>query len=247
MKLVIQVFGFLLLEDLCGSHSIPPEIHVWSPEELQSILSCYAAMHGRAQAFFAQSGIPKWLHADPRRNYDVDRTIAHLMELGKNDWTKEQVSPVLESLKLKALLEEVPRALEHIPPTLLYNDFYPPNVAIPKVGGPAVLLDWQLLGSGPLHLDLVNIGFMRGGEAFAHVDSDVLLDFYLHELSAVTGQSHLRQAFLQDYLYANVLAWVDFLPRFVRAMRKSNSSGGTWGKWMDEMFAVCTAELHRAL
>ncbi|HSL87415.1 MAG TPA: phosphotransferase [Bacteroidales bacterium] len=239
--------SFLLLEDLAPSYFIPPEIHVWSTGELESILSAYAVMHGKAQTLFANSGIPKWLQDDPRSTYSAAETLACLQELRRNDWTEAQVRPIVSSSKLEVLLQKLGQALTHVPVTLLFNDFYPPNVAIPRVKGSALLLDWQLAGSGPLHLDLVNIGFLRQGVAFEQVDRTAMVDFYLDKLAEGIGWSQTREAFLQDYRWANLLACTDFLPRFVFAMHKSNTSRVALGKWMNDTFAVCIDELRNVL
>ncbi|KAF0196056.1 MAG: hypothetical protein FD169_1122 [Bacillota bacterium] len=231
--------SFLVLEDVTLNSYIPPEGHMWSTAEMISIVTTYAQMHGRAQRLFSQHGVPTWLNPDPRLIYSAEKTEGYLRALAQNSWTKDTASPIVLSAGLKQLLLELQNSLRNLPPTLLYNDFYPPNVALSKAGGSAVLFDYQLISSGPHHIDISNIGFLRSDKTFCQVDGEAVLAHYLHILSRQAGEVTSPLMFLSDYRHANLLAWADYLPRFVRAMHRSNAKNEHWGQWMDDMFAKC--------
>jgi len=212
-----------------------------------SIVTTYAQMHGRAQMLFSQHGVPAWLNPDPRLTYHADKAQDYLNALAQNSWTKDLARPIVLAAGLKRVLLDLQNSLRDVPPTLLFNDFYPPNVALTKGGGPAVLFDYQLIGSGPHQVDIVNIGFLGDDKAFRQVNGEAVLAHYLDILSQETGEIISPDMFWRAYHHANLLAWVDFLPRFVRAMHRSNAKNEPWGTWMDDMFEKCMRAWTRAL
>ncbi|HWI63248.1 MAG TPA: aminoglycoside phosphotransferase family protein [Symbiobacteriaceae bacterium] len=238
---------YLLMEDLTVAHRLLPEGHVWSEEELRSILALYAQLHGRSLRLFAAEPIPDWLQPDPRHEYRPQMVLDCLTELAANDWTREPAARLLAAPGLPALLERVAADLAALPPGLLYNDFYPGNVAIPKAGGPAKLYDWQLAGSGPIAVDLCNIGLLEGGAAFAAVDSAPLLEFYLDELARETGARIPTADFRADVHTASLLNQAVFLPFIVRAMRRCNVGGRQFSEWMAESYDACIRVFTEAL
>ena len=239
--------SYLILEDMTLNNYIPREGHLWSTAEMISIVTTYAQMHGRAQMIFSKHGVPSWLNPDPRLTYHADKAEDYLNALAQNSWTKDVVKPIVLAAGLKQVLLDLQNSLRDVPPTLLFNDFYPPNVALSKSGDPAILFDYQLIGSGPHQIDMVNIGFLGDDKAFKQVNGEAVLAHYLHILSQETGEIISPDMFWRDCNSANLLAWVDFLPRFVRAMHRSNAKNEPWGTWMDIMFEKCMRVWARAL
>lgn len=233
---------YLLLEDLSTYCYIPPVEHVWTTAEVEQIVATYAMLHGRSEGLLRKHGVPPWLNPDPRATYRAQTTKTMFLELYQNNWTRELVAPIVESVEFEPLLLKFEQALGHEPPALLFNDFYPPNVALPRSAGPARLLDFQLVGAGPCHIDLVNIGFLGGTTAFSRIDRHRVLAHYLDRLEQETGKRRTTERFLGECKSAAVLACADFLPRVVRAMRRSNKTGEPWSQWMQETYTTCMNE-----
>jgi hypothetical protein len=234
---------YLLMEDLAITCRIPPEDHIWREDELRQILTTYARLHGRSLG----RPLPDWLHADPRTQYSPDAVMACLRALADNEWTNEPVSQLLVHPGLPGLLDGVGRAMAGQPAAVLYNDFYPCNVALPRDSGPARLFDWQLVGSGPLHLDLSNIGLFRDIPSMANVDHLSVLEFYLDQLARETGHRLKTAAVLTDMEAATLMAWAVFLPTIVSTMQRCNERGRRFSDWMSNCYSECLSLFTKAL
>lgn len=140
----------LLMEDLAATHRFPPPTHRWRPEEMARILPGYARLHVRGRRLPLDEIpflFPPYAHAVEERAADLPR-MAH--ELAGAE--RLPPLPALERL-LRATLDEIARRRAE-PVTLLHNDVYPPNAALPGGTGEVVLLDWEMVGSGMAELDL---------------------------------------------------------------------------------------------
>ncbi len=238
---------FLLMEDLCLHHDIPKEGHQWTDDEMSAVLATYAALHGRSMRLLTDQPIPDWLHRDDRQRFSPESVLSCLKSFYDNDWTQAQVSPLLHSPWLNALLESVKHGLDRQAPSVLFNDFYPPNVALPHDGGPAKLFDWQLVGVGPLQIDIVNIGILEQQDGFAQVDQGRLLGLYLDRLADETGTRLDISQFLDDYRLAALLAWAVFMPRMVAAMHQARAQGKRFSSWMERSYDRCMAVWRQAI
>ncbi|HEY3369042.1 MAG TPA: aminoglycoside phosphotransferase family protein [Symbiobacteriaceae bacterium] len=237
----------LLMQDLTVAHWIPSADHCWTDAELRSVLATYALLHGRSLRLFQREPPPAWLQADPRREYDPDLVLACLGRLTGNDLTCDRAEPLRTARGLAALVREVARALDHEPSVVLYNDFYPSNVALPRDGGPARLFDWQLVGRGPLHMDICNIGLTGRDAAFAGVDREGLLDYYLELLAQESRVLPDHAEFRERCRFADLLGWGVFMPRIVKAVERAGQQGGRFSPWMDHCLQECLRSWAEAL
>ncbi|MDF2630638.1 MAG: hypothetical protein K0R39_4469, partial [Symbiobacteriaceae bacterium] len=217
--------------------------HIWRDEELQQVLITYARLHGRSRGMH----LPDWLHPDPRAQYSPEMVMACLRALAANEWTGSPTAELLAHPGLPDLLDRVGRAMASQPSSVLYNDFYPCNVALPLDGGPAKLFDWQLVGSGPFHLDLCNIGLFGEGASYANVDHKSLLEFYLDELARETGERLRTATVLDDLRMGILMGWAIFLPSIVSAMHRCNERGERFSSWMNRSFAQSLSLFTKAL
>ncbi|MBS3872048.1 MAG: phosphotransferase [Firmicutes bacterium] len=235
---------FLVLEDVAKSHRLLPLGHHYTTLELLSIIATYARLHGRGQRIAAADKAYSWLHQDPRTTLAAHLVLRHLQELARNEWTNALAAVPLYSPRLPSLLREVAARLAHLPSTILHNDFYATNVALPlDCTQPAVLLDWQLIGRGPLQLDLANIGLLSASPCFKEVDKDAVLLGYLEALAREGGPKITLRALREQYTYAELLLALDFLPRFVRAMHRANDLNEPWIPWMRDAYATNMANI----
>ncbi|MDP3058083.1 MAG: phosphotransferase [bacterium] len=240
--------SYLLLEDVSNFAYIPSENHLWSETELQSILKTYAQLHGKGLKHFQSHNIPEWLSSDPRTEYSCTVILQSIKNLHENHWTREQLDMIASSPNLPFLVREISNYLRSEPPTLLHNDFYPSNIAFPPDCDQAILFDWQLVGYGPLHLDLVNIGFLSIDPYFSQVNSLRALDYYLDNLAKETGERRNTVSFLKEYRLAELLYWSSFLPRVAGAMHRYNDLGQKFfDPWMATMFQKSIEAINRRI
>lgn len=238
--------SYLLMEDLQDEHKILLEGHPWTNVELRSVLSTYALLHGRSLRLFEGGPIPDWLHQDDRHRFSPAQVSACLRQFHDNSWTRDAVGPILRP-GLESLLDQVTSGLGSQPPSVLFNDFCPPNVALPHDLGPAKLFDWQLVGAGLLHVDVVNIGFLSRQDALTQAEQRDLLDHYLDRLADQVGLRYDTEQFLHLYRLASLLAWGVFMPRIVGAMQRANAQGKQFDLWMEKAFRNCIMEWVEAL
>lgn len=238
---------FLIMEDLTPAHLIPAEGHRWNDRELAAVMRSFGLLHGRSLRLLQEQPAPSWLHADPRATYDPDQVLGCLEAFAANPWTADQARPVAEAPGLRRLAEALGDALCREPTVLLYNDFHPSNVALPADGGPAKLFDWQLVGTGPMQVDICNIGLLGRDPAFAGVDRSGLLDLYLDTFAAESGHRPDTEQFRASCRDAHLLGWSAFMPRMVKAMERCNAEGRQFSPWMAATFRDCMTDWLEAL
>lgn len=235
---------FVVLEDVAINHRLLPLDHHYTTEEVLSIMETYACLHGRGEKLIADEKSYPWLHPDPRTTFAPHLVLPYLQELAGNEWTEALATGPLRSPRLPSLLREVVSRLAHLPTTLLHNDFYPTNVALPlDRTEPGLLLDWQLIGRGPLQLDLANIGLQSDNPHFQAVDIDAVLICYLEALAREHGYKIPLATLREQCTYAKLLLALDFLPRFVRAMHRANTRNEPWIPWMREAYVASMTEI----
>jgi len=243
-----QQGNFVLLEDIARRYMVPQTTHVWTTAEMLAVVETYAALHGRAQRLLECSHPLDWLKPDPRDAFQAEHAYAHLVTLHENTWTRDIVAPVALHPKIQASLHRLPHAVLTLPTTFLHSDFYPPNIGLPlEPGVPAMLLDYQLLSLGSAALDIVNIGFLSGGQAFRNIDRELVLRHYLQHLSEQTGVAQSATEFSHIYPWAAILHWADYLPRFVRAIERHNCGVELWNEWLRQTLARAMREWEQAL
>jgi len=235
---------FVVLEDVAINHRLLPLEHHYTTEELLSVMETYACLHGRGEKLLADEKSYPWLHPDPRTTFAPHLVRPYLQELAGNEWTAALATGPLRSPHLPSLLREVISRLAPLPTTLLHNDFYPTNIALPLDRTESgLLLDWQLIGHGPLQLDLANIGLQSTNPHFQAVDIDAVLFCYLEALARERGYKIPLSALREQCTYAKLLLALDFLPRFVRAMHRSNTHHEPWIPWMREAYVANMTEI----
>lgn len=160
----------VFFEDLGNTHTFHKPDYRWTAEELRNILAVYACLHKVG--------------------------IQHLPEAGKRDWlfsyavsdlSLEEIPDVCETLvnqgiwpaplPVRGLLDELKAYnydLNALQPTILHNDLYPPNVALPRSAEtPIILVDWEMAGWGAAELDLAYLFVQpfRSGQALSHAEA----------------------------------------------------------------------------
>lgn len=164
----------LVLEDLAPSHRFPDPQYIWTPEEAAALLRAYARLHATGEGVLPSPNRRQWLrrpwHAGLQAGA-LHRDVADLIAMGV--W---QPLPGLD-----ALIEETVAAISDFlahRATLLHNDLYPPNVALPNTSGdPAIILDWEMASWGPGEIDLAYF-FLQPYRSGRRIPRDEALAIY---------------------------------------------------------------------
>jgi hypothetical protein len=163
----------ILLEDLVD-YRLPPPTRQWTQPEGECIARTYARLHVNARRQLPPPGGRGWLyprHESRLEREDIPGMVRDLVRLGV--W---RPVPGLDRLYYSTL--EAASSLTRLPSTLLHNDVYPPNVALPKdLDDEAVLLDWEMASFGLPEMDLAFM-FIQPFGAHRGLDKARLLDVY---------------------------------------------------------------------
>ncbi|HET9907850.1 MAG TPA: aminoglycoside phosphotransferase family protein [Anaerolineales bacterium] len=140
-------FHVIIMEDLAETHSIPTHPYQWSRAELESVLLAYAKLHTSK----IESLNYPWLAPRHEKDLDLD-SIAEQAEIvqragvwGDLPNLGEVVEYARESIEKYADAQV----------TLIHGDTTPANALLPQdLTQPAVLIDWQDVGTGMPEFDL---------------------------------------------------------------------------------------------
>lgn len=149
----------LLLEDILDSAYRPGEARdLADPATAALVARWYRELHGRGRAYVERAGAAL---------YDENDAL-----------TAENVAAIKErsgtgSLPVWRLIEDnwdkIRAAIDAVPRTLTYNDFYYTNLAVARDGSSALMFDYNLLGKGYAYADIRNVRSSlsrEAGEAF---------------------------------------------------------------------------------
>ncbi len=236
-------YGLILLEDVAAGHRFSPADHLWRPDELSQALRAYARLHVRGAALIDDDQRPDWLF--PR--YE-DRVIARAAEL------PEMVASLAEQGKLRplqsfdTLVEWVVNAIDTykaLPATLLHNDVAPQNIGLPRRGSDAsrvVLVDWEMVGSGPAEMDLAYV-FMQPFGNTRQVDREVMLDVYWQERQRLEGVVPPVEERRERQRWADALFALWLIPVAWERSQQSFPPGSAPRVYWDSMHAVLDERL----
>jgi hypothetical protein len=167
----------LVLEDLASSYRFPPPTHRWTQDESRCMLRAYARLHARGCDCLPPKGERGWMWQ---------------MALQRQRWQPEALLRMVDHLVAQGIWDPLPRIAGLVestladqtvfhcsPVTVLHNDVYPPNIALPRdPDQDAVLLDWEMAGWGPAELDLAFM-FLQPYRSAGQIDrAEALADYW---------------------------------------------------------------------
>ncbi|MFN2136560.1 MAG: aminoglycoside phosphotransferase family protein [Candidatus Promineifilaceae bacterium] len=139
----------ILMEDVGTTHVFPDPTHCWTMAEIRPVVTAYARLHAHS----VPAPPPAWFL--PRHEMRLRETAADL-PLMVQELVERMVWPPLPGFE--DLLDRVSAAADQYanePASLLHNDVFPPNAALPKIaGGDVLLFDWEMLSWGLPEMDL---------------------------------------------------------------------------------------------
>jgi hypothetical protein len=226
----------LVMEDLAEGYRFPAPAHRWSSDELRCALRAYARLHQSGQGCLsgADEHARLWQMDLHRRDWQAEEILTLYDDLARRGiWAR---AAGIERLVARTLAEQARFADR--PATLLHNDVYPPNIALPHdPTGEAVLLDWEMLGWGMAELDLAFL-FMQPFRSTEGMERLAALDYYWEQRYALGGAclpSAERQALQR---HADACWALSLLPVAHRVAVQPYPSGTAERAYWDAMFGV---------
>lgn len=201
-------YNLVIMEDVAAAYRFPAPHHAWTMDEISAILRTYARFHTSGKANLPGASQRSWLVARHEqrileRKQEIPAMVRELEALGI--WPAMPGLPRLFSW----LLAQTEFYLAE-PPTLLHNDVYPPNAALPNDDSSDVMLfDWEMVGWGVAEMDLAFM-FLQPFGSHRGLDRVAALDHYWRERAALTGQRPAQEERQARQLYADAL-WAFWL------------------------------------
>lgn len=233
----------VVMEDVSATHRFPPPTHVWSAPEMAAIMRAYARLHSRGVKAMPPPEGRAWLLERYERR--VQERAGELVALaadvtGRGQW------PVLPDLR--RLVSWTLAAIErraNDPVTVLHNDVYPPNVALPcTAAGEVILVDWEMVGRGVAEMDLAYM-FCQPYGSHRAVERSTALEQYWAERERLGDQvpSAAERRARQQYADRVLALWL--IPVAQRAAVSPYPVGSAPRAYWDAMFSVLGARLRR--
>jgi hypothetical protein len=229
-------YRLIVMEDLSASHHFPSPTHRWTPDEGGCMMRAYARLHvqGRDCLPPEEQRIWMWQMALQEKPWEPEvllRMVGYLMAQGI--WAS---LPRIERLIQRTLAELTVFARN--PATLLHNDVYPPNVALPlDLDGDAVLLDWEMAGWGLAECDLAFM-FLQPYRSAREIDRTRALAIYWAERRSLEGRCPPvaeRQAVQR---HADAMWALSLVPVAYQAAAEPYPAGSAPRAYWNAMFGV---------
>jgi hypothetical protein len=199
-------YRLVVLEDVYERYRFPQPHHVWTWDEMRSILGCYARLHTSGVDALRHLPDRSWAwagHSVPCAPEEALRQAADL-----HAWGIWPSLPPMEPLLYQ--VESLRSSMVAQPETVLHNDVYPPNIGLPHtVGEPCQLLDWEMIGAGAAEFDLAFM-FMLPYRSTRMIDRQAALDEYWAVRYALDGTCKSRDERDAVQWYADA-AWSLYL------------------------------------
>ena len=174
-----------LVDDVSTAYDFPDAAHQWTSAELRPILATYAAFHTHCTAALPALGSREWLF--PLYQTRVASLAGELPGMVEA-LVAAGIWPPLPGIG--RLVESAMRDMDMAdgwPETVVHNDVTPANAGLPRNGdGSAMLIDWEMVGTGPAELDLAYM-FMQPFNNTRAVDRQAALTWYWEQRRSLSA------------------------------------------------------------
>jgi len=213
----------VVMEDIGDSFRFPPPTHLWTAEEARCMMRTYAR-----------------LHASGRNHFDEiqDRSWLYQIALQRRNWQSEELVLMVDALVGQGL-----DSFWSAPCTVLHNDVYPPNVALPRdLQQSAILFDWEMAGYGPAELDLAYM-FLQPFRSARSIDRAGALEYYWEQRKDLEGHfpSGGHRGAMQTQ--ADAVWALSLVPVAYKVASKPYSSGSAPAAYWTSMIGVLEERL----
>jgi hypothetical protein len=226
----------ILMEDVSASHYFRPPTHCWTPDEAYHMVQAYARLHVQGQRCVPAETERYWLWR---------------MALYEQEWVPEALVSMAFDLVSQGIWSPVPRlaalvqrtladlgSFASYPQTLLHNDVFPPNVALPhNPEGEAMLLDWEMAGWGLAELDLAFM-FLQPYRSARHLDRSQVLASYWARRQALEGKCPPAEERQAAQSHADSLWALSLIPVAHRVGARPYPKGSAPQRYWEAMFEV---------
>lgn len=224
----------IVMQDLSVGYRFPPPTHCWTWDEMRCALRTYAHLHVRGRECLPPRQERGWMFNVQEICWNPEDLLRMADDLAV--WGVWGTLPHLKRLIERTLLDA--EALAGHPATVIHNDVYPPNVALPlDLNGEAILIDWEMAGWGLAELDLAYM-FMLPFRSTRHICRQQALDYYWAQREMLEGQrppAHERRAV---QWHADALWALYLTPVAHRVARNPYPPGSAPRAYWDAMFDV---------
>ena len=230
----------ILMEDLTGYH-LPPPTRPWTQAEGHCLARAYARLHADKGRVLPPEDERGWLMARHESRLEPGRISNMVSDLvQQNVW---EPIPCLESLLARTV--DAARTFTQLPATLLHNDVYPPNVALPlDLDGDAILLDWEMASWGRAEMDLAFM-FLQPYRAHKLLDRARVLDTYWAARHALEGEIPACEERETRQFYADAVWGFWLVPVAHRMAAHPFPPGSVVDTYWKSMFGVLQDHLQR--
>jgi hypothetical protein len=218
----------LVMQDLSPDYRFPPANHPWSEEETRCLLRVYARLHTHGRALLPEARNGGWLMPPYQERLANERIPGMADEL--------QRIGVWPSIPGLGRLFERTRAnvarLDSHANTLLHNDVYPPNVALPaNLDDEAILIDWAMLSWGLAELDLAYL-FMQPFRSTRLINRAEAQNYYWKQRQLLGDDIHSSQERAARQRHSDAVLALALTPvAYACALRPFPVNSAPWRYW----------------
>ncbi len=226
----------IVMEDMAASYRFPPPVHRWTPDEAKCMVQAYARLHVRGCPCLPPEAERDWMWrmALYERAWEPE-SLAHMVD----DLVAQRNWPPLP--RVEKLIEGTLANLAHFdryPATLLHNDVYPPNVALPlDLDDEAIILDWEMAGWGLAELDLAFM-FLQPFRSAQQLDRGETLAAYWAQRQAMEGTCPPYEERQAVQNHADALWALSLIPVAHRVAARPHPAGSAPHIYWESMYGV---------
>ena len=239
----------IFMEDLSGYH-FPPPTRPWTQAEGECIARAYARLHTMGEKYMrtldkvSPFGNPPdldWLLPRHESRLEPEKSQHMVCDLVKQKvW---EPIPGLDALLTRTV--DAAQTYTQLPVTLLHNDVYPPNVALPpNLKDDAILLDWEMASYGLPEMDL-GFMFLQPHRAHRYLDKARVLDVYWAARHALEGEIPSCEERKIRQFYADAVWGFWLVPVAHKMAVHPFPPGSTVAVYWESMFGVLFEHLQR--
>ena len=231
----------IFMEDLTGYH-LPPPTRPWTQAEGECMARAYARLHtvGEISNLSDKVNLDRLLprHETRLEPEKIQHMVCDLVQ--QNVW---EPIPGLDTLVTRTV--DAAQTFTQLPTTLLHNDVYPPNVALPSdLKGDAILLDWEMASYGLPEMDLAFM-FIQPFRAHRFLDKARVLDAYWAARHAREGNIPPCNARKIRQFYADAVWGLWLVPVAHKMAAHPFPPGSAVAVYWETMFGVLFVHLQR--
>lgn len=232
-------YRIIVMEDLAAGHVFHPPAHIWTPDEMRCLLRTYARLHAQGRDCLPAEEQRWWMMTRHETRWDAEAVLTMIDDLvAQGIWSPLPRIHLLVERTLAGMQQYADYQV-----TLLHNDVYPPNIALPHdLHGTAILIDWEMVGWGLAELDLAYL-FMQPFGSAHRVNRAEALDYYWAHRQMLEGRSMPARERAEIQRYADAVLALSLVPVAHRVAAAPFPAGSAPRAYWDAMFGVLHARL----